>query len=93
MGADQPLNAARCSELGAAVALDPVAATPEDVRSAVATVLSEPSYREAAERLCDEFAALPGPEHAVMLVERIGAANAGHRAPERPSPLRTPASG
>ena len=35
MGADQPLNAARCEQLGVARVLDPVAATPDDVREAV----------------------------------------------------------
>ena len=35
MGADQPLNARRCAELGVARVLDAVAATPADVRDAV----------------------------------------------------------
>jgi UDP:flavonoid glycosyltransferase YjiC (YdhE family) len=40
---------------------------------AVTEVLSDPSYREAAVRLREEFAALPGPEHAVALLEQLGA--------------------
>ena len=40
-------------------------AAPGDVRAAVEAVLTDPSYREAAERLRDELAALPGPDHAV----------------------------
>ena len=71
MGADQPQNAQRCAALGAGRVLDVIAATPDDVRDAVSAVLSEPSYRAAAERLRDELAALPGPEHAVALVERL----------------------
>lgn len=71
MGADQPLNGTRCAELGVAQVLDPIAATPESVRNAVSTVLSDPSYRLAAERLRDEIAALPGPEHTVALLERL----------------------
>ena len=71
MGADQPLNAARCEELGVARVLDPVAATPADVRAAVAEVLEEGRYRTAAERLRQEFAALPGPAYAVELLERL----------------------
>jgi UDP:flavonoid glycosyltransferase YjiC (YdhE family) len=71
MGADQPLNAARCAELGVGQVLDALAATPEMVRAAVATVLSDPSYRQAAERLRDEIAALPGPEYALTLLERL----------------------
>jgi UDP:flavonoid glycosyltransferase YjiC (YdhE family) len=73
MGADQPYNAARCAELGAARLLDAVEATPESVRAAVATVLADSSYRRAAERVRDEIAALPDPAHALMLLERLGA--------------------
>ena len=71
MGADQPLNAARCEQLGVARVLDPVAATPNDVREAVTAVLHEPAYRNSARRLRQEFAALPGPEWAVELLERL----------------------
>ncbi len=71
MGADQPLNAARCADLGVARVLDAVAATPGMVRAAASTVLDDPTYRRAAERMRDEIAALPGPTHAVMLLERL----------------------
>ena len=71
MGADQPFNAARAAQLGVARVLDPVAATAEDVRDAVAAVLEQPSYREAAGQLQAEFVALPGPAHAVSLLERL----------------------
>src|SRR5205085_9710002 len=54
MGADQPWNAARCEELGVALVLDAMRATPDDVRKAVSTVLDDPSYRAAAGRVCDE---------------------------------------
>jgi MGT family glycosyltransferase len=73
MGADQPLNAARCVALGVAQVLDAVTATPEDVREAVATVLADAAYRRAAERIRKEIAALPGPAHAVSLLERLAA--------------------
>lgn len=73
MGADQPLNAARCVELGVAQVLDPIGATPDIVRAAVAAVLADPSHRGAAERLRDEFAALPGPAHAAQLLDRLAA--------------------
>jgi UDP:flavonoid glycosyltransferase YjiC (YdhE family) len=76
MGADQPLNAERCVALGAGRVLDVIAATPDDVRDAVSAVLSEPSYRAAAEHIRDEFAALPGPEHAVALLEQLAASRA-----------------
>lgn len=71
MGADQPWNAARCEELGVGLVLDALRATPDDVRKAVSAVLDDPSYRAAAERVRDEIRALPGPEHAVRLLERL----------------------
>lgn len=71
MGADQPLNAARCADLGVARVLDAVEATPAGVRDVVATVLADPGYRRAAERMRDEIAALPGPAYAVTLLERL----------------------
>ena len=73
MGADQPHNATRCVALGVAQTLDVIAATPADVRAAVTTLLSEPAYRRAAERVRDEIAALPGPDHALLLLERLAA--------------------
>jgi UDP:flavonoid glycosyltransferase YjiC (YdhE family) len=71
MGADQPLNAARCAALGVGRVLDALAATPDDAREAVSAVLTEPAYRRAATRLRDEIQGLPGPEHAVDLLERL----------------------
>jgi len=68
MGADQPWNAVRCSMLGAAIALDPLAVTPADIRGAVQALAADPSYRAAAQRLQAEMAALPSPADAV---ERI----------------------
>lgn len=80
MGADQPYNAARCEALGVARPLDVVTATPEDVRTAVAEVLSDPRYRIAAAAMRVEFAALPGPEHAVALIEQLAPGRAATRA-------------
>jgi UDP:flavonoid glycosyltransferase YjiC (YdhE family) len=71
MGADQPFTAERCAQLGAARVLDPLTATPDDVRAAVTEVLEQPGYRRAAERLRDELARLPGPEHAVELLTAL----------------------
>jgi UDP:flavonoid glycosyltransferase YjiC (YdhE family) len=73
MGADQPHNAARCARLGVARVLDAVTVTPEAVRAAAASVLADPGYRRAAERMRDEIAAQPGPAHAVTLLERLAA--------------------
>ncbi len=71
MGADQLLNAARCEQLGVARVLDPIEATPSLVRAAVTDVLENPNYRRTAEGIREEFAALPGPTHAVRLLERL----------------------
>ena len=73
MGADQPLNAARCADLDLARMLDPVQATPQSAREAVATVLADQTYRRAAQRLQAEIAALPEAVHAVTLLERLAA--------------------
>lgn len=71
MGADQPLNAARCEALGVAQTLPALEATATDVHSTVAQVLEDPSYRRCAQRLRAEIAALPEPEYAVRLLERL----------------------
>jgi UDP:flavonoid glycosyltransferase YjiC (YdhE family) len=71
MGADQPFNADRCAALGAALALDAVEAAPETIGEAVMAALEDPAYRRAAGVLRAEIAALPGPETALALLERL----------------------
>lgn len=71
MGADQPLNAARCEQLGVACVLDPVCATAEDVREAAWSVLGSEAHRAAAARFRDEFAALPDASLAVSLIVNL----------------------
>jgi UDP:flavonoid glycosyltransferase YjiC (YdhE family) len=71
IGADQPVNARRCAELGASRTLDQGRLTPEDVREAVRDVLQTPSYRLSAERLRDDSERLPDSEHAVRLLEQL----------------------
>jgi len=68
LGADQPLTAARAAQLGCALVLDAVEATPADIRAAVEEVAAAPRYRRAAEALRDEIAALPGPAYAAALL-------------------------
>jgi UDP:flavonoid glycosyltransferase YjiC (YdhE family) len=72
MGADQPLNAARCEELGIARVIDAHDATATTIREATESVLLDPGYRLRAARFRDELAALPGPAEAVVLLERLG---------------------
>lgn len=71
MGADQPHNGDRVTELGLGTVLDVIDATPRDIRDAVSTVLREPSYREVAGRLRDEITAYPAPEEIVPLLEGL----------------------
>jgi MGT family glycosyltransferase len=71
IGADQPQNAKRCEDLGVARVLDAVGLTKDGVSAAVEAVRRDPAYRRNAERLRDEIAALPGPSHAVLLLERL----------------------
>jgi len=71
LGADQPENAQRCAELGASRTLDQENLTPKHIREVVIDVLHTPSYRQAAERLRNEFDDLSGPEFAVELLERL----------------------
>lgn len=71
--ADQPENAARCAALGLGHVVAPADLTPETARHAVLAVLGDPGYGAAAARLRAEIDALPGPEHAVALLERLAA--------------------
>ncbi len=71
VGADQPVNARRCAALGVGRHIGSEERAPEAIREAVRAVLVEPSYRENAARMGEEMAAMPGPEHAVALLERL----------------------
>jgi UDP:flavonoid glycosyltransferase YjiC (YdhE family) len=71
MGADQPRNGDRCVDLGVGRVVDAVRGTPADVREAVSAVLADPAYRQAAERIRTEIAALPDANHAVPLLEAL----------------------
>lgn len=71
MGADQLPNAQRCEQLGVGVVLDAVRATPRSIRDATSALLIDAHAHEAAERIRDEIASLPGPEAVVPLLERL----------------------
>lgn len=71
LGADQPLNAQRCEALGLAITLDALTVTPEQIAAACQTVLREPSYRQAAQQLQAEYAALPSVKEALVRIEQI----------------------
>jgi MGT family glycosyltransferase len=71
MGADQTLNAARARQLQVAEVLDPVGATPGAVKVAATRVMADPTYVQNAEQIQREISALPGPDHASALLERL----------------------
>jgi MGT family glycosyltransferase len=69
--ADQPENAERCAAAGVARMVSLAEATAASIREAALAVLSDPSYRRAAERTRDEMAALAGPDEVMRLLERL----------------------
>src|SRR6185437_15787650 len=71
LGADQPHNARRCAALRVGCVVGEEERTPEAIRAAVRAVLADPTFRQNAARIRDEMGALPGPEHAVALLERL----------------------
>lgn len=87
LGSDQPVNARRCRELGAAEVLDAAALSPGLIRERVRKVLDDPRYREAARLFQEESRALPGLEHGVALIEQLAAAG-GAAATSRASARR-----
>ena len=80
ISADQPYSAERCAALGVGVTLGPEERTAAVVRRAARAVLADPAYAERAREMGQEMAALPGPRHAVALLEAL------HRNPVPPPP-------
>ncbi|WP_345454743.1 glycosyltransferase [Nocardioides marinquilinus] len=70
LGADQELNAARLTALGAGLRLDPVTTAGDDVWRAVSSAL-ETGPRAAARQVADEVAALPVVASLVSRVDRL----------------------
>ena len=68
-GADRPFTAASLVASGAAVSLDPRAASADDVAAAVQSVLDEESYRARARALASEIAAMPSPADVMAQLE------------------------
>jgi UDP:flavonoid glycosyltransferase YjiC (YdhE family) len=83
LGGDQGLNAARCVQLGAGLScapegghqsantVDPGRLDPDALRAAMRLVLEEDEFRARARRLRAEIEAMPGPDQACRLVERL----------------------
>ena len=72
-GADQFLNAERAAACGAAIAFPPGPPARDDVAAAVARVLEEASFADAAARVAEAIAAMPGPGEAAAEVAALQA--------------------
>lgn len=68
---DQPENAWRVVETGAGLRLAPGSCTPAALEEAVSRVLTEPSFRQNAERLAASFGKYGGAAHAAGLLEDL----------------------
>jgi UDP:flavonoid glycosyltransferase YjiC (YdhE family) len=71
MGADQALNGRAVERIGAGHVLDAAAATPGDIASAVAALLSDPAVGLAAQAVRREIDALPPVERALDAIEAL----------------------
>jgi UDP:flavonoid glycosyltransferase YjiC (YdhE family) len=71
--ADQPTNAAICAALGVGRVVPPDALASQAIREATRAVLDDSTFRQRAQQVRAEMETLPGPEHAVALVERLAA--------------------
>jgi UDP:flavonoid glycosyltransferase YjiC (YdhE family) len=72
--ADQPDNAERVAAVGAGIGVgggEAAPATAEEVRAAVTRVLTEPSYRKAADAMAEEIAALAPVDEAVGFLAKL----------------------
>lgn len=68
---DNELNARRVEKLGAGIAIRENHRSPAAILTAAVAILTEPSYRQAAQRVAAGLASLPTFLHAVPLVERL----------------------
>lgn len=69
--ADQFVNAAACERIGAGITLMPGAATADAIRDAIARVLDDGSFRDAAGAAAATIAAMPAPTDVVGTIERL----------------------
>lgn len=75
-GANQFHNAEACVVAGVGTALLPGQVTAGAVRDEVRLLLDDPTFRDRAGETAAEMAAMPGPERAVPLLERLAAERA-----------------
>jgi MGT family glycosyltransferase len=70
---DQPINAGNVVRVGAGIRAHFYRARPDQLRTAVLALLSDPSYRAAAAMVRDSFAAAGGAPQAAARLERLAA--------------------
>jgi UDP:flavonoid glycosyltransferase YjiC (YdhE family) len=70
---EKPEIAARIAWSGAGINLKTRMPTPEQIRSAVRTLLLNPTHRHNAERIRADYARHNAPEEAALLLERLAA--------------------
>ena len=68
---DQPVVASQVARAGAAIRVPFSRVRPAQLREALVTILDDPSYRQAAERIRDSFAAAGGAPAAAARLERL----------------------
>lgn len=71
VGADQFGNAAGAAAYGAAISFLDGPPSRAEVTDAIGRLLGEPSFAEAAARLADQIAAMPGPDAVAAAVESL----------------------
>lgn len=89
IGSDQHRNAQRCADLGLAHVVQPDQRTPAEIRAVVRACLREPVFRQNAQRMQTRLLSLPGPEHAVALLDDLVAGVRGRQGVPRAVPLRS----
>ncbi|MET9294038.1 activator-dependent family glycosyltransferase [Streptomyces sp. NPDC003077] len=75
---DQPLLGRLLADTGAGLEIHTSRATGANVREAVQRLLKEPSFRQGAARLTEEFHALPTPNELVPRIEELTRLHATH---------------
>lgn len=70
---DNRFNAAQLVRLGAGLALGDDERSTEAIRQSLQRLLDHREYRDRAEEIADEIAALPPIDHAAILLERLAA--------------------
>jgi UDP:flavonoid glycosyltransferase YjiC (YdhE family) len=73
MTEEKPEIAARVARSGAGINLKTKTPTPEQLRSAVRDVLTNPRYRQNAQRIQADYARHNAPEAAAVLLEQLAA--------------------